>query len=40
VNFIGKIQGRMFVKLNSDFLPNAVSRQLFAWRAKLGEIDP
>jgi len=30
----------LLVKLNGNFLPNAVRQRLFAWQIKVDEIDP
>jgi len=37
---IWQILSKLLVKFNGIFLPKAVSRQLFAWQTKFGEIDP
>jgi len=38
-NFV-QVLGRKLVKLNSNYLPNAVCWQLFNWFTKVGKIDP
>jgi len=39
-NDLAKVWGRRLVKLNGDTSLYAVRRRLFAWRTKVGEINP